>query len=71
MTTTSAADPVAAITFAVAMGGDTDTVATMAGCLSGALVGDQGLPDGLVAHLEAATRIVAAADALAERTYRP
>ncbi|GAA4289053.1 ADP-ribosylglycohydrolase family protein [Georgenia daeguensis] len=65
------ADPVAAITFAVAMGGDTDTVATMSGCLSGALVGEQRLPDGLVARLEAASRIRAVADALAERTYRP
>lgn len=64
-------DPVAAISFAVAMGGDTDTVATMAGCLAGALVGERGLPRGLVARLEAATRIGGVADALAGRTYRP
>ena len=62
-------DPVAVITFAVAMGGDTDTVATMAGCLSGALTGQAALPESLLTRLEQARRIGRIADALAARTH--
>lgn len=61
-------NPLAAIRFAVLMGGDTDTVATMAGCLAGALAGEEALPRPLVSRLEGAARIRRVADALAART---
>jgi poly(ADP-ribose) glycohydrolase ARH3 len=64
-------DPLAALTFAVAMGGDTDTIATMSGCLSGALNGEPALPQSPLARLEKADEIRRIADALAIRTYRP
>ena len=63
-------DPLAAIRFAVAMGGDTDTIATMAGCLAGALVGEPGLAPDPLHRLEEADRIRGVADALAARTHR-
>jgi poly(ADP-ribose) glycohydrolase ARH3 len=62
-------DPVAAITFAVAMGGDTDTVAAMAGSLAGAASGDRSLPEHLLHRLELRKQLTQVADALAERTY--
>lgn len=61
--------PVAAITFAVAMGGDTDTVAAMAGSLAGAAAGDGSLPERLLLRLEDRERLTRVADALAERTH--
>jgi poly(ADP-ribose) glycohydrolase ARH3 len=62
-------DPVAAITFAVAMGGDTDTIAAMAGSLAGAASGDGSLPERLLLRLEDRERLTLVADALADRTY--
>ena len=62
-------DPVAAITFAVAMGGDTDTVAAMAGSLAGAASGAGSLPEHLLHRLEQRGQLTRVADALAERTY--
>ncbi|HEX6233046.1 MAG TPA: ADP-ribosylglycohydrolase family protein [Jiangellaceae bacterium] len=62
-------DPVAAISFAVAMGGDTDTVAAMAGSLAGAASGEGSLPERLLRRLEQRERLTHVADALADRTY--
>ncbi|WP_194288637.1 ADP-ribosylglycohydrolase family protein [Ornithinicoccus halotolerans] len=62
------ADPVAAISFAVRMGGDTDTIATMAGALAGARAGAAALPDDMVGRLEAADRIRGLGAALASTT---
>ncbi len=48
----------------VAIGGDTDTIAAMAGALVGARVGAGGLPDGLLARLEGRDVMVLLADDL-------
>ncbi len=48
------------------LGGDTDTIAAMAGALSGARVGIGGIPSGLIERLEDRERIVG----LAEKLYR-
>lgn len=60
-------DPVAAIRFAVAMGGDTDTIAAMAGSLAGAAAGAAVLPGSLLDRLELRDDIRRLADALATR----
>lgn len=62
-------DPVAAITFAVMMGGDTDTIAAMAGSLAGAASGDGSLPEHLLRRLERRERLTRVADVLADRTH--
>ncbi|HEU4568590.1 MAG TPA: ADP-ribosylglycohydrolase family protein [Marmoricola sp.] len=54
-----------ALVSAVEVGGDTDTIAAMVGAIVGARVGERGVPAHLVARLEDADRITAAADALA------
>jgi poly(ADP-ribose) glycohydrolase ARH3 len=41
-----------AVLFAVSMGGDTDTIGAMAGAVSGALHGAQGIPAEWLSHLE-------------------
>ena len=55
-----------AVTYAVAMGGDTDTIAAMAGGLGGARVGRGGIPETLVARLEAGERLAALGDRLCQ-----
>jgi poly(ADP-ribose) glycohydrolase ARH3 len=62
-------DAVAAIRFAVRMGGDTDTVAAMAGSIVGAATGARALPSDLLARLEDRVGIEQVADALAARTW--
>ena len=62
------ADPVAAVTFAVRMGGDTDTVAAMAGSVAGAYAGASALPGHLLGRLEQAERIAETGRRLARRT---
>lgn len=54
------------IRFAVAMGGDTDTIAAMAGSITGARVGDDAIPPEWVARAEGADEARALADRLAE-----
>lgn len=61
-------DAVAAIRFAVRMGGDVDTIAAMAGSIAGAATGAGSLPDGLLRRLEGRADIERVADRLAERT---
>lgn len=57
-------DVEAAVSFAVQVGGDADTIAAMAGALVGARVGDSGVPTSWTERLEGADDIVALADAL-------
>jgi len=59
-------DGVEAIVTAVTLGGDTDTVAAMAGALTGAHLGASGLPERLVSRIEQRRRIEALADRLAD-----
>lgn len=51
---------------AVTLGGDTDTIASMAGALSGAFLGAAAIPERWVARLEAADELSGLADALAD-----
>jgi poly(ADP-ribose) glycohydrolase ARH3 len=57
--------PDGAIRFAVQVGGDTDTIAAMAGALAGARTGDHALPEHAVRRLEAGQALVELADRLA------
>lgn len=59
-------DVIATIRAAIALGGDTDTIAAMAGSVAGAHHGIAGLPADLMARLEASDRIALLADRLAE-----
>jgi poly(ADP-ribose) glycohydrolase ARH3 len=56
------------VTFAVRMGGDTDTIATMAGALSGASAGASAIPRDLQRRLEGSDRIRQLGVALATAT---
>lgn len=58
--------PEDSITFAIRIGGDTDTIAAMAGALAGARCGAAALPESWVGRLEFADRLTVAADRLAE-----
>lgn len=53
-----------AVRAAVLMGGDTDTIAAMAGALSGSFLGAHAIPEQWLGRLEAAERITALADEL-------
>jgi poly(ADP-ribose) glycohydrolase ARH3 len=57
--------PDAAIRFAVRAGGDTDTIAAMAGALVCARTGDRALPEHTVRRLEAGQTLIELADRLA------
>lgn len=58
-------DPRGVFVRAVTAGGDTDTIAAMAGAMAGARVGAAGLPGALLARVEEHDRIVDLADGLA------
>ncbi|GAA4874778.1 ADP-ribosylglycohydrolase family protein [Saccharopolyspora cebuensis] len=62
--------PAEAIRYAIRAGGDTDTIASMAGALAGARTGIHGLPVTWLERLENADRIRALADRLAPRIPR-
>lgn len=64
-------EPAAAIRFAVLIGGDTDTIATMAGALAGARCGEVDLPHAWPDRLEQADRLRDAADALLDAPTTP
>lgn len=64
-------DPVAAIRFAVLTGGDTDTIATMAGALAGARCGEGTLPSAWLARLDKADHLRDIAGTLAAAPARP
>lgn len=55
----------AAVSFAIEMGGDTDTIAAMTGAIAGARCGEAGLPDSWVHRLERASGIRDLAGSLA------
>lgn len=57
-------DIVACLRFAISLGGDTDTIAAMAGTLAGAHLGMSQIPGTLIGRLEAANRLRDQADAL-------
>ncbi len=59
-------DYVRTVRFCIGLGGDTDTIAAMAGALSGAKVGIEGIPPGLVERLEDNGSILRLAEALLE-----
>lgn len=61
-------DLIGTLVAAVELGGDTDTIAAMAGALAGALYGQDALPPQLVARLEAREEIGELADALLAST---
>ncbi|MDV6011277.1 ADP-ribosylglycohydrolase family protein [Haloechinothrix sp. LS1_15] len=62
-------DPVATVRYAIRAGGDTDTIAAMAGALSGARNGVAALPESWIARVEARQRIERVANRLSG--YRP
>lgn len=59
-------DPATAIEYAITMGGDTDTIAAMAGGIAGARAGARALPSRWTTHVEGAARVTAVADRLAD-----
>jgi len=65
-----ACDFVAAVTYAISLGGDTDTIAAMAGALSGAYLGRQAIPETLLQRLENRDNIARLAEQLWQ-TARP
>jgi poly(ADP-ribose) glycohydrolase ARH3 len=56
---------------AIALGGDTDTIAAMAGALSGAFLGATAIPEPWRARIEARERMQRLADALCSLAARP
>lgn len=58
-------DPVTALRFAISIGGDTDTIASMTGAMVGARCGTRGLPAAWHSRLEQTERLHAAAYGLA------
>ncbi|KAG4076389.1 hypothetical protein HA402_005832 [Bradysia odoriphaga] len=59
-----------AIEYAISLGGDTDTIASMAGAISGAYYGESVLPVNLVKHLELHEEITVLADKLYEASLK-
>ncbi len=59
-------DPRAAVVRAVTLGGDTDTIAAMAGAMAGAHRGAAALPEAALERLEGRAELVRLADALVE-----
>lgn len=64
-------DPEQTLEFAAQVGGDTDSIAAMAGTLAGARCGATRLPSDLLTRLDAGPRIVTVADALTGSVTRP
>ena len=55
-----------AVRYAISLGGDTDTIASMTGALSGAYLGESAIPSNWLKKLERAHRLGQLADALLE-----
>jgi ADP-ribosylglycohydrolase len=53
------------------VGGNIDTIALLGGAMSGALVGEEGIPEHLAANLHGAEQVARAADLLHERRGEP
>ena len=60
-----------AVTYAIELGGDTDTIASMAGALSGAHLGLEAIPEGWRNRVEGTDSLIQKADALAEMALPP
>jgi len=60
-----------AVTLAVSLGGDTDTIASMTGAISGALLGEQSIPTAWIERTTIATDVRDRADALYTAALRP
>lgn len=58
------------VRFAVSLGGDTDTIASMAGALAGAHLGEEAIPETWREGIEGAERLRALADRLLEVASR-
>lgn len=58
-----------AIRFAIAVGGDTDTIASMAGAIVGAHLGAESVPQAWIRRLEGADRLIQLADRLASLAH--
>jgi poly(ADP-ribose) glycohydrolase ARH3 len=52
------------IHYAISLGGDTDTIASMAGSISGAHLGFEAIPQEMLRHCEASDKILKVADEL-------
>ncbi len=65
-----ASDFLSTVTYAISLGGDTDTIAAMAGAMSGAYLGRQAVPETLLQRLENRDNIVRLAEQLWQ-TARP
>lgn len=63
-------DCVGAIRYSIMMGGDTDTIASMAGAMCGALAGESALPMMLLARVESAEKIAGLGSALFEASRK-
>jgi ADP-ribosylglycohydrolase len=50
----------------ISLGGDTDTIASIAGQISGTVIGSHGVPRNLVADVEGSDEVVSIAGAFAE-----
>lgn len=59
-----------AVEYAISLGGDTDTIASMAGAISGAYYGENVISPNLVKHLEFNNEIVSLADKLYEASLK-
>lgn len=55
-----------AIEYAISLGGDTDTIASMTGAISGAYFGDNIIPKNLILHCEGHEEIITMANQLYE-----
>ena len=58
------------IPYAISLGGDTDTIASMAGALGGAYFGFESIPKDWVDSCEGGQRILALADSLYDLVHR-
>lgn len=59
-----------AIEYAISLGGDADTIASMAGAISGAFHGENVIPSNLIKHLEFHEEITLLADKLYEASVK-
>lgn len=56
--------------YAISLGGDADTIASMAGSISGAYYGEKIIPVNLVKHLECHEEVTLLADKLYEASMK-
>lgn len=59
-----------AIEFAITLGGDTDTIASMCGAIAGAYHGDGVIPESLIKHCESNEEMLSLANGLFEASQK-